>query len=342
MENTLYTVHEFVIVKAGQPFRLFPFGTITKGGESHELTPEKARSVKLPHFKPPIKLGSHADDTPAGGFIADLEVVEDNRYGQGPGLYALPEWVESGLRALANGSFRYHSPEIIWDGWTEDATTGERVEGTIIMGAALLHTPALGEAAAFFSATTNYHSGGDPMSDTVTVEKSLYERMVGRLFDDEPEPTPPQRGKSEEYAALKERVEGFEAQLAETAAERDEYAARLEAIEAERKQKDRVAAFATDFADTPLADDGELHEALTALDDSVADVIVARFRALAKQVDASLERDVGAADGDGKGNLEAFEAAVRNVMAENGVSRSDAYQRVIRQQPELYEEAING
>ena len=65
MEQTEYAITELVAVRPGEPFRLLPFGRLVKGGRSWDITPEFARRFQLPHFKPPIKMGSHRDETPA-------------------------------------------------------------------------------------------------------------------------------------------------------------------------------------------------------------------------------------------------------------------------------------
>jgi len=51
MSNKTVTIEEFVNVKAGEAYRLFPFGKIVKGGKVREITPEFARTIQLPHFK---------------------------------------------------------------------------------------------------------------------------------------------------------------------------------------------------------------------------------------------------------------------------------------------------
>ena len=83
-DNRFFVNDKFVAVSPGEPYRLFPFGPIFKGGQRRDITPEFASKFKLPHFKPPIKLGSHDETTPAGGHIVGLEVRAD-------GLYALTE-----------------------------------------------------------------------------------------------------------------------------------------------------------------------------------------------------------------------------------------------------------
>jgi hypothetical protein len=113
---------EYVSVSAGEPFRLLPLGRLVKGGEVREITRELLEKFRIPHFKPPIKLGDHADETPAGGFIAGLEVRDD-------GLYAIPEYTEKGQKAIDEGDYRYQSPEVIWDedGGFEDPNTGQTI-----------------------------------------------------------------------------------------------------------------------------------------------------------------------------------------------------------------------
>jgi hypothetical protein len=51
----------FVMTRPGEAYRLLPFGQIKRaaGGPTHNLTPESAAKFKLPHFKPPVKMGSH-------------------------------------------------------------------------------------------------------------------------------------------------------------------------------------------------------------------------------------------------------------------------------------------
>jgi len=159
-----YVITDFVTVAAGEPFRLLPFGQIVKNGRKREVTRELAARFRLPHFRPPIKLGSHKDETPAGGHIVALEVRDD-------GLYAVPEYNDEGAAALARGAYRYHSPEIVWEGGLEDPQTGDVQDGPLIIGDALLHTPHLGEAAALY--TADITQGEQKMNEgTVTVPVS--------------------------------------------------------------------------------------------------------------------------------------------------------------------------
>lgn len=329
MEDTIFVkIDNHVSIVPGEPFRLFPFGTIVKNGQKHEITPEIAAAIKLPHFKPPIKLGGHRDELPAGGFIAGLEVRHD-------GLYAIPEWNEAGLKALDEGAYRYHSPEIIWDGVIEDSANGVEIAGNIIMGAALLHTPALGEAAAFFETTVR--QGDEAMSDTVTLPVSWLDRLFNRE-PEQPEPTEPQRGQAQpdEFAA---KVQEYEAKIAEAQQKAQEFAATIERMEAEKAQAARVAQFSAQLAETSLEGDDEFAAILAEMDEAHAEAVVTKVKALSARADKSLETDIGASDGDGAGNIAAFEALVQAKMKE-GLTRSAAYAAVIAEKPELYGEAL--
>jgi len=140
-------VDDYVTLKGGKPFRLLPFGTIYKNGIKRVITPEIAKTFKIPHFKPAIKLGAHEETTPAGGSVIGLEVLENVIK---PGLYAIPEYTDKGQKAVDEGDYRYQSPEVMWEGGYEDPRTGEITAGPMIVGVALLHNPHLGEEAALF------------------------------------------------------------------------------------------------------------------------------------------------------------------------------------------------
>jgi len=330
-----YFVDSYVQTEVGEPFRLLPFGKLYRGEHVIDFTPEMAERVRLPHYKPPIKLGGHADDLPAGGHIVGLEVRDD-------GLYGVPEWTEKGQQRMAEGDYRYQSPEILWDGWIEDATTGNRTEGPAITGMALLHNPALGEAAAFYSANSDEHEEAH-MSDTVQVPASIWERALDALTgggqETQPEPNgqppQPQRGESDQLAALKEKA----GQVDELTAKVEQYESRIAEMEAQERRAERVAHFAAEFEDTAAADDKELHEALADLDDEQADKIVQKFKALAAQVDDSLEEDVGASgDGQGADSPQAkVDAAVKAKMTETGTGYVEAFEAVRREQPDLFQ-----
>jgi hypothetical protein len=326
--ETIHLIDEYVAVTPGEPYRLFPFGRIVKNGKVRDLTRELAAKFKLPHFKPPIKLGSHAETTPAGGHIIGLEVRED-------GLYAIPEYTDSGMSTLVAGSYRYHSPEIVWEGGYEHPTTGELIAGPLVVGDALLHAPHMGEATALYSIEPV--SGGTHMSEnTVTVPAGLWEKFLARLFADpapiapEPAPPPAQPEQSDDYAAQVQ-----------------ELSARLQAVEDEKANllaaaalKERVNAFAAELKGTTLAEDVELFGVLANLPEDAAKAIAQRIKGLSAQAAAAnLTSDIGSS-GDNALPVDKFNAAVNAKMAA-GMSRNEAVTAVATEAPDLIK-AVQG
>lgn len=265
-----YLLDNFVYVAPGQPYRLFPYGKITRGGKTRVVDP--ATQFSLPNFKPAIKLGSHDDATPAGGFIVALESRAD-------GLYAVPEFNESGLAAMAAGAYRYHSPEVLWEGGIEDVTTGETIPAPLILGDALLHMPALGEAAALYQIEEV-----DMTVETVEVPKTIWEKFTAwferRLEPTEPAPEP-------EPAAPAIEPEKFAA----VEAERDQYKAEIERMQADAAAKARLDNYAAKLAETKAAPDAAM---LAGMTDEQADWVLQQFAALSAQINESaLTGEVG-------------------------------------------------
>lgn len=325
--DTINLIDEYVAVTPGEPYRLFPYGRIVKNGKVRELTRDLAAKFKLPHFKPPIKLGSHAETTPAGGHIVGLEVRDD-------GLYAVPEYTDSGMSTLTAGSYRYHSPEIVWEGGYEHPTTGELIAGPLVVGDALLHAPHMGEATALYSIEPV--SGGTHMSEnTVTVPAGLWDKFMARLFADptpapEPAPTPARTEPSDDYAAQVQ-----------------ELSARLQSVEDEKAQllaeaalKMRVDAFAAELKGTTLADDAELFGVLAGLPEEAAKAITQRMKGLSAQAAAAnLTSDVGSS-GDNALPVDKFNAAI-NVKMAAGMTRNEAVVAVAAESPDLIK-AVQG
>jgi len=322
--DSIFLIDQFVTVTPGEPFRLFPFGDIHKNGRTVTLTPEMARQFRLPHFKPPIKLGSHNDETPAGGHIIGLEV-------RGDGLYAIPEWNDSGTAAIHSGAYRYHSPEVVWEGEILDSSTGTVIPAPLILGDALLHMPALGEATAFYQVETH---GGEPMSEMTQVPTSLWDRIMDRFFSADIDPTPEPEPTTQ---TPDPQVDEYAAQLQAANAELAQYRAQIEQMEAAQQLQARVFHFAAEFAEsTAVADDGDLHSILAGLDDEVADQLVQRFKALSAQIDeTALTGDVGAAEGDATGP-DAIHAAVQKYQAEHNVSYNEAIAALAIERPQLF------
>jgi hypothetical protein len=317
----------FVITRPGEAYRLLPFGQIKRasGGPTHNLTPESAAKFKLPHFKPPVKMGSHKDTTPAGGHIIGLEVRDD-------GLYAIPEWTDKGQTAATDGSYRYHSPEIIWDGGAiEDATTGQWINGPLIVGDALLHTPALGEATALYTSQYSNQGAEQMPEETVQVPKGLWEQLTALLKPaKEPQaPTQPEMSIPEEYTvAMKER---------------DEYKVRFAQMEADKLHAEVVTKLTADLQDKKFGKEfdgkaaGEAAEVLAGMTTEQAEWVMSRLSAQAARIDYSKVGELGT---DGANAIsdprEAFAAAVQSKMKTGKMTYQDAYALAKDEAPDLF------
>lgn len=326
MTESIYLIEDFVSVKAGEPFRLFPFGRIVKGGKVHELTRALAEQFRLPHFKPPIKRGSHDEAAPAGGHIVALEVRDD-------GLYAVPEYNEQGEQALENGDYRYHSPEVIWDGWLEDPATGDKIEGPMIVGDALLHTPHLGEATALYSVVTGEKTMTTHTEDMVSVTalERLFDRFgFGKQEEPEPKPNTP------------EPQDDFVAQVETLQAENEQYKAKVAEYEAAQERLARVDTFATEFDGVEVGH--ELFSVLADVPEDAATQLVTLIKAIAEQARvANLTEDVGDAGADSQGDpTAAYHAAVTKVMDDREVSYPQAVNIVNAEQPDVFNAYAGG
>lgn len=332
--ETIFVLDNFAAVAPGQPFRLLPFGKVIKGGVSHVITPEYAAKFRLPHFKPPVKLGSHDEITPAGGFITSLEVRED-------GLYCIPEWNANGEKALLEGAYRYHSPEVIWDGYFEDPTTGAPINGPLIVGDALLHNPHLGEATALFHYETYPNEKEKPMAEEfVSVPKTFWEQFTSFFKPVAPQQDPPD---PETVVA----VEKFQAALKE----RDDFKTKFEAMQADKLHAETIATLVADLQAkdekgkqlfgaqyVELKSATESAEMLAGMTQEQRDWCMRNFKAYAAQVEESkLTKAIGSGDpGIGDNPVAAFDAAVHAKAAELKVDYAVALQKLAVEQPELY------
>ena len=315
-----FLLDEFVSVRPGQPYRLLRIGKIIKDGQEHIITPELLKKFRIPHFKPPIKAGSHNEDTPAGGHIIGLEVHED-------GLYAIPELNDRGLLAFNEGQFRYHSPEIMWEGGLENPETGEMISGPLIVGDALLHTPHLGESAALYT----YQVKEQTMSESVQVPASLWEKILTALNIGKPEITPDPVPKPKPEPEIP-------AEMRAAIAERDALKAKLEEIDKQAALRGRVEKFQAELKDVKAPEGAA--EKLSAMTDEQASWVVEQFKAMGAQIDTgALFKEKGSA-GSGADNPQiALHAAITAVMAEKKVDYNKAFEVVRAEHPELIQAA---
>jgi len=314
MDNTDYLIETFVKTQAGDPFRLFPFGKIVKGGKARFITPEFAAQFKLPHFKPAIKLGSHNEETPAGGHIVGLEVRAD-------GLYAIPEWNEKGAQAMSDGAYKYHSPEVLFEGGFENPQTGGAINAPLIVGDALLHTPHLGEATALYSVETIKEID----MENVTVPASLWDKFTA-FIDSRLNPPQPEKVVPEDYEATK--------------IERDNFKAEAEKMKAEAERKTRLDKFEAELKETKAATD--MAELLADLAPEKADAIMRQFRALSEQINVSaLTQEKGAEGSGGSADPQAeFNAAVLALVNDKKINYTVAFEQAKISHADLFKAAF--
>lgn len=322
MSEYVYFSDNYLTIVPGEPFRLLPVGKLVKDGKVRTLTRELLAKFKLPHFKPAIKLGSHADETRAGGHITGLEVRDD-------GLYAIPEFTDEGRAALERGDYRYHSPEIIWDGAFEDPETGADIDGPLVVGTAMLHMPHLGERASLYS--VEIIEGDETMTtnqDMVSV--GALEKLINMFKGDPQQPAEPQ-----EPQAPAEPVETFEADLLAVKAERDQFAAKVDELESAQVRGERITAYTAELGEKVEPD---VYNALADLPEETADLLLKALKALGAQADAAgLTEDVGNAGADVNDDpTDALNAAVLAVQTERKVGYTEAFGIVQKEQPQLF------
>lgn len=323
--DSSYLIDNYVNTKAGEPYRLFPFGRIVKNGKAREITPEYAAKFKLPHFKPPVKLGSHNDETPAGGHIIGLEVRQD-------GLYAIPQWNDKGEASMRDGAYRYHSPEVLWDeSGIENPEDGTVISGPLILGDALLHTPHLGEKTAFYS----FEKTGDTMSDeNITMPKSFYDKFIAPLMERKPE-----------TQVIEKQPEDYEA----TKIERDEYKAKLEKYEAEQAKNELFNGvvkslqdkekFGSMFIELKAAE--EAAGVMSGMSPEQREWCMRNFSALVAQIDESKLTEEKGKDTQAESDPKAaFNAAVLAVANEKKIKYNAAFEEVKVSQPDLFKSAF--
>jgi hypothetical protein len=342
----------FVSTQPGEPYRLFPFGAIYKGGKKREFTPELARAVKLPHFKPAIKLGSHKEETPAGGHIVALEVRADANCldcfagkCKVHGLYGVPEHNEAGIEAVRNGAYRYHSPEILWEGGFEDPKTGKLIEGPMIIGDALLHNPHLGEAAALYQSEA-ISEEVSMAEETVSVPKGFWDKLMDRfdsLFGAKVEPTAPVVTepvvKPDEFSAVQVERDQFKAEAerlkAEAAArEAEAQATALKAgIVADLQNPEKYGSV---WIELPKVQ--EAADMLASMTEEQRTWCTRNFSALAMQIDESkLTGELGSTGSGASDDPRLkLDAAVKARMGEKGVDYNAALIELRAEKPELF------
>lgn len=312
--------------------RMFPFGTLVKSGNKRLITPEMASAFRLPHFNPPMKLGSHKQDAPGGGLIKGLEVKED-------GLYATIETTSKGMKVLADRDYAYHSPEVIWEnGWLEHPSTGEKIQGPLIVGVALLHTPHLGEAAALYSIEPTNQIEGDNQMENEEVKEQVSLTTLERIFSLFNTGSKPEDVLDAESVSA-ESQDDFEALAAERKAEVDELTAKINQMEIDAKHSERVAYFESELEHEA----SEMHELLAGLEEDKAKLILQRFSALYAQAKGKVDEPVGGTGAeDDSGNVVATLNRLIEAKVQTGMTYADAFSAVQDENPTVFADYVKG
>ena len=142
-------------LEAGKPFRIVPIGEFKRGDRIITITREDVRQMaenanaNRPRWKIPVYPGHPTDanpDPPAVGYLTKLEDRED-------GLYAYPEYNDTGRDLVGRNAYRYSSPGILW---TKNGSGYSDEQGNeftnVIDHLALSNKPFWGEKTAIFSA----------------------------------------------------------------------------------------------------------------------------------------------------------------------------------------------
>lgn len=323
MKEQLFVENDnFVTLTPGEPIRLFPFGKLTRAGKVIDFTKELAARMKLPRYKPAIKLGSHEDVTPSGGSIESLLVGED-------GLYAIPAFTEKGAKAVEDGDYRYHSPEVIWDGRLEDVVNGD-LEAPLITGLALLHDPALGAAAALYQVEDLSHKEIQmEVLEKMQEENKNFLGKLGELFTAKKKEDDKQ---TEAFTALE--------------TERNEYKAKLDKLQAEKEREESLAAIKSEFATEEFGaayqalNTDENAEMLASMSEEQRAWVNTNLRALSAQIAESklLGEEGEAGEEGGEEGADKVDAIVRKYMADKKVDYVKAVAELTKEQPDLFKE----
>jgi len=343
-------VDEFRVRNPREFFRILPVGKFNKFGRLVEITPDVCRDM-VAHFRvvPPTRLPvnrEHLEEHGRVGVISGLRQQAD-------GLYAMVDWTSAGLKLLAEDSFGYFSPEIIWGPADYEGKTVTNV----LYGLALTNHPYFGEQTAIYTlqdltaaggssdpAAPDRHSdGGNPMNEEVVID-GLFARIGKAIVsafsappgaDPGPTPSPANGGPP----PREQPGDPVRPEPAPTGGARRAELARIAALEKENaalrvrtRQADLIALMGEEFR--PLAEKLALIE-----DQALADELAEEFHAFIVQADDSLLfGELGTAGGDqdaARTEAERYEAEVKR-RVDKGMSAADAHSEVAAEHPELY------
>ncbi|MCZ7544657.1 MAG: hypothetical protein M5R40_14550 [Anaerolineae bacterium] len=310
--------------------RILPVGTFARFGRRVTVTPAMVREMaahfgRIPETGIPV---TRAHDDTAGkvGDLAALEARPD-------GLWGRIRWNVRGLRLLAEGAFRYLSPEVVWGPIDYDGRTVRNV----LTGVSLVNQPFFGRQVSLFrlATTNNPDKGLEPL-----VDSRAWTARGGACAPDESQEVAMNESTNEaaERGLLDRLLARLVARLWPQGAEA-EVQARLDELEAAQAERAQMERFGALEAYGLGRDWVERLARVAQFDAALADDLAARFRALlAQNAQAALFEEIGATGAEVAGPVERFNAAVRASMQTYGLDYAAAGRKVAAEQPALYRE----
>ncbi|MBN1284903.1 MAG: hypothetical protein JXB47_05875 [Anaerolineae bacterium] len=315
--------------------RILPVGTFARFGRKATVTPQAVREMaahfgRVPETGVPVTR-AHDD---AAGKVGDVVEVQ----ARADGLWGRIRWTAAGLRLLAEGAFRYLSPEVVWGPVDYDGRTVRNV----LAGLSLVNQPFFGRAVSLFRLRpqrSQYGSGKERFMETDMKTRLEDEEPTNGVAQGQPK-LPPRRA-----AGLLDRLLGW---LANRLAallikwllpQAQDTQARLDDLEAQQEEQTLEARFGA-LEGAGLGKGWAWRLAQVArYDAALADAIAARFEALlAQSARAALFGEIGGSGGQAAGPVEQFNAAVKSAMYTYGLDYAGAGKKIAAEQPELYTE----
>jgi phage I-like protein len=304
-------------------FRILPVGAFARFGREVTVTSGMVREMAtnfgaVPETGVPVTRAH--DDT--AGKVGDLVQVT----ARADGLWGRIRWNADGVRLLADGAFRYFSPEVVWGPTDYDGVTVRNV----LTGLSLVNRPFFGRAVSLFWLR--------PQKYQQKEETHMKDKPQETTQQQQEKPQPPQKRPSLIERLLSwlanQVIARVMARLWPEGQQAQQRVDELEDAAAEHSLRQRFGALEMAGLGKGW---GERLVRVARIDAALADEIATRFRALLAQgAQAALFGEIGASGNDAAGPVERFNAAVKSAMHTYGLDHAAAGQKIAAEQPELY------
>jgi hypothetical protein len=312
-------------------FRVLPVGVFARFGRQVNVTPAVVREMaahfgRVPETGVPVTR-EHDDAAGRIGDVAALEARPD-------GLWARIQWTLEGVRLLAEGAFRYLSPEVVWGPTDYDG----RVVHNVLTGLSLVNRPFFGRPVSLFWLRPQKQSGrfdqGQKKEDTYmddTLQNAARSQATQKPKPPLAQPSPGLLGRLAAWLVAR-LTAWLWPQTGEALARLKE----LDVLEAQRALMQQIEALESTGLGPGWRD--RLAK-VAAAEPAIADDIAAQFRALLTQrAQAALFNEIGSSGHQAAGPVERFNAAVKANMHAYGLDYASAGKKVAAEQPDLYGE----